>query len=76
MINIYFRQYPGNDNLLQMLMNDPIKFEKLLESSEIQLLVDKLWKCEYQWTFNIFNTSTASFNLEGPWFFSSNLIRF
>lgn len=55
--------YPSQIPLLKILYSDLDFYIPLLKSDMISDIVSKLWFCQYNWTFNFLNSSSAFKNL-------------
>lgn len=55
--------YPSQVPLLKILYSDKKFYSSILKSELISSIVSKIWFCEYNWTFNFLNSSSAFKNL-------------
>ena len=55
--------YPSQIPLIKILYSDKNFYVLLLRSELISNIVSKLWFCQYNWTFNFLNSSSAFKNL-------------
>lgn len=55
--------YPASTSLIKLLFSDKVYYSPILKNDILYTIVDSLWNCEYYWTPNFLNTSSAFKNL-------------